>query len=266
MATFVSGYISDLSPVKDNIKLCVRILHAWLQPLYNNQQDTKIQAIVRIDKLKRFQHHLKEVVVGQVIACENLDNYDKNRKAGIKKLVTLIDGEGNEIKCMLWGDHAQRFNDFLNSCDDHGRIVLVLKFAMMQFWDGKMCIQNEYWGTKLYLFDGNKAIYEDEYKEVEEFRQRLFANQPSQQSKNTATKISIASKNSTKDTFVNKHPIRNIAELLDVEQGMPWQGYKIDLESEMPKKRDGPNDWWLIDIELYPGKAYPGRSSDRGCD
>nr|GEV00798.1 RNA-directed DNA polymerase, eukaryota [Tanacetum cinerariifolium] len=38
---------------------------------------------------------------------------------------------------------------------------------------------------------------------------------------NTATKISTASKNSTKDTFVNKHPLRNIAELLDVEQGVP---------------------------------------------
>nr|GEZ96498.1 nucleic acid-binding, OB-fold protein [Tanacetum cinerariifolium] len=126
----------------------VRILRAWLQPLYNNQQvknmemivmdehNTMMQATVRMDKLKRFQHHLKEDV----------------------------------------------------------------------------------WGTKLYLFDGNKAIYEDEYKEVEECRQRLFANQPSDQSENTATKISTASKNSTNDTFVNKHPIQNIAELLDVKQ------------------------------------------------
>nr|GEZ23182.1 hypothetical protein [Tanacetum cinerariifolium] len=133
---------------------------------------------------------------------------------------------------------------------------------------GKMCIQNEYWGTKLYLFDGNKAIYKDEYKEVGEFRQRLFANQPSKQSKNTAMKISSTSENSTNDTFVNKHPIRNIAELLDVEQGVQsvivgtviviqedegwwYLGYRachgkviksadyIDLESEMPKKRMG---------------------------
>nr|GEW52386.1 replication protein A 70 kDa DNA-binding subunit B [Tanacetum cinerariifolium] len=163
MATFVSGYISDLSPVKDNIKLCVCILRAWLQPLYNNQQvknmkmivmdehNTKMQATVRMNKLKRFQHYLKEGnvlttqryslgeikpkfcmvynamrlsflsntevdsctdfngsihgfiwrpfksitdlekeedgqfdVVGQVIACEDLDNYDKNGKAGKK--------------------------------------------------------------------------------------------------------------------------------------------------------------------------------------
>ncbi|GKB28483.1 replication protein A 70 kDa DNA-binding subunit B, partial [Tanacetum coccineum] len=178
-----------------------------------------------------------------VIACEELDNYDKNGKAG-KKPVTLIDDEGNEIKCTLWGDYAQQFNDFLNSCDDHDRIVLVLQFAMMKFWD-----------------------------EVEEFRQRLFANQPSKQSKNTATKISTASKNSTKDNFVNRHPIRNIAELLDVEHGVQsvivgtiitiqedegwwYLGCRacrgkvikstdyVDLESEMPKKPYWPNDWW----------------------
>nr|GEX63564.1 hypothetical protein [Tanacetum cinerariifolium] len=159
----------------------MRILRAWLQPLYNNQQVKNVEMIV-------------------------------------------MDEHGNKIKCTLWGDYAQQFNDFLNSCDDHGRIVLVLQFAMINFGmarcvykmgigalnciflmatklymkmntkrskrldKGKMCIQNGYWGTKLYLFDGNKAIYEDEYKKVEAFRQRLFANQPSEQSENTATK------------------------------------------------------------------------------
>nr|GEY39671.1 replication protein A 70 kDa DNA-binding subunit B [Tanacetum cinerariifolium] len=231
MATFVSVYINDLSPVNYNIKLRVRILRAWLQPLYNNQQvknmemivmdehNTKMQETVRMDKLKRFQHHLKEEVDscadfngsvhgfvwrpfksitdlkkeedgqfdvgGQVIACENLDNYDKNGKAE-KKLVTLIDDE-------------------------------------------------------------------------------LFANQPSEQSENTATKISTASKNSTKDIFVNKHPIRNIVELLDgvqsvivgtviaiqKDEGWWYLGCRacrckvikstdyIDLESEMPKNQMG---------------------------
>nr|GEX34733.1 hypothetical protein [Tanacetum cinerariifolium] len=74
MDTFVSGYISDLSPVKDNIKLRVCILCAWLQPLYNSQQvknmemivmdehNTKMHATVQMDKLKQFQHHLKEEV------------------------------------------------------------------------------------------------------------------------------------------------------------------------------------------------------------
>ncbi|GJZ14822.1 replication protein A 70 kDa DNA-binding subunit B [Tanacetum coccineum] len=228
-------------------------------------------------------------VVGQVIACEELDNYDKNGKAGKKT-------RAMRLNARCGGDYAQQFNDFLNSCDDHGRIVLVLQFAMMKFWDGKMCIQNGYWGTKLYLFYGNKAISEDEYKEVEEFRQRLFANQPSEQSENTATKISTTSKNSTKDNFVNRHPIRNIAELLDmpysklslldifgtiitIQEDEGWWYLEcracrgkvikstdyVDLESEMPKKTDetGTMSLSLFNDEV---RAMVGRSAYQLCE
>nr|GEV44474.1 hypothetical protein [Tanacetum cinerariifolium] len=104
-------------------------------------------------------------VVRQVIACEDLDNYDKNGKTGKKKPPTLLDDEGNEIICTLWDDFAQLFNDFLNTCNDHGRIILVLLLAMMKFGDGKMCIQNGYWRTKLYLFNGKECIQADEFKE-----------------------------------------------------------------------------------------------------
>nr|GEW83811.1 hypothetical protein [Tanacetum cinerariifolium] len=158
---------------------------------YIDEHDTKIQATVRIDKLKRFQHHLKE-----------------------------------------------------------GNALTILRYSL-----GKMCIQNEYWGTKLYLFYGNKAIYEDEYKEVEEFRQRLFANQPSEQSKNTATKISTASKNSTKDTFVNKHPIRNIAELLDVEQGVQ----SVIVGNVIAIQED--EGWWYLACRGCRGKDETGTIS-----
>nr|GEV99450.1 nucleic acid-binding, OB-fold protein [Tanacetum cinerariifolium] len=262
MATFVSSYISDLSPVKDNIKLPVCILRAWLQPLYNKQQVKNIEMIAMYD------HHINEKiitnfvlfmsyadVVSQVIACEDLDNYDKKGKAGKNQSRSLTMSKGSEIKFTLWGDYAQQFNDFLYSCDDHDMSVLVLQFAIMKFWDGKMCIQNGYWGTKLYLFDGNKAIYEDEYKEVEEFRQRLFANQPSEQSKNTATKISTASKNSTKDNFVNRHPIRNIAELLDVEHVQTHMTFRLQIRVQ--------DETWTMSLSLFNDEvqAMVGRSA-----
>ncbi|GJU55377.1 replication protein A 70 kDa DNA-binding subunit B [Tanacetum coccineum] len=59
-------------------------------------------------------------VIGQVVACDDLDNYDKNGKAGKKKPLTLIDVEGNELRCTLWGVFAEQFCDFLNACNDHG--------------------------------------------------------------------------------------------------------------------------------------------------
>ncbi|GJV21891.1 hypothetical protein Tco_1370911 [Tanacetum coccineum] len=131
MATFVSGYISDLSPVKDNIKLCVRIIRTWLQPVYNKQHiknmelivmdehNTKMHATARIGLINQVEtcpnfngsYHgfawrsyklitdlQKEEdgqfdVVGQVVSCEDLDNYDKNGKTGKKKSLTLLDDE-----------------------------------------------------------------------------------------------------------------------------------------------------------------------------
>nr|GEV30019.1 hypothetical protein [Tanacetum cinerariifolium] len=64
MATFVYGYISDLSHVKDNIKLRVRILRAWLQPLYNNQQ------VKNIEMIAMDEHGVQSIIVGTVIAIQ----------------------------------------------------------------------------------------------------------------------------------------------------------------------------------------------------
>lgn len=100
-------------------------------------------------------------VVGHVTACEELDNYDKNGSKGKKKLLTRIDAEGNELKCMLWGVFAQQFNDFLKANLNHG----------------KMCVQNGYHGTKLFLFNTSEIIEKDEFRDVEAYRLRLFSRQ-----------------------------------------------------------------------------------------
>ena len=50
----------------------------------------------------------------------------------------------------------------------------------------------------------------------------LVAVEVHAESEHTASRISTASKNSTKDDFVTKFPFRNIAELLDVEEVKKW--------------------------------------------
>nr|GEX94289.1 replication protein A 70 kDa DNA-binding subunit B [Tanacetum cinerariifolium] len=137
--------------------------------------------------------------VGQVIACEDLDNYNKNGKAG-KKPVTLIDEEGNEIKCTLRGDYAQQFNDFLNSCDDHDKIVLVLQFAMMKFWDGDFYELNLAIGVQSVIVDTIIAIQDEGW------------------------------------WYLGCRACHG-----KVIKSTDY----IDLESDMPKKPNGPNDWWF---------------------
>ncbi|PWA71913.1 replication protein A 70 kDa DNA-binding subunit B [Artemisia annua] len=357
MAKFVSGFINDLSAVKDNVKLRVRILNTWMQPLFSNKQiinmemivideqaspiNTRMQATVRMALVNQFKDRLVEGntvtlqryslgeiqpkfrivnnplrlsflsntvvekctdftgsrhgfvfrpfntitqltkeeqgqfdVVGRVVACDELDNYDKNGRAGKKKPLTLMDSEGTELRCTLWGVYAQQFSDFLNTCSDHGNIIAVVQLAMTKIWDAKMCIQNGYHGTRLFLFNGNTSIKTDEFPEVEAFRQSLVAVEGADESEHTASRISTASKNSTKDDFVTKFPLKNIAELLDVEQGVPsiivgsicavqeeegwwYLGCRscrkkvvkssdiVDLESDtLPNPSVGANDWW----------------------
>ena len=46
MATYVSGYINDLSAVKDNIKLRVRIVRCWMQDLYGKQGIKNMELVI----------------------------------------------------------------------------------------------------------------------------------------------------------------------------------------------------------------------------
>ncbi|PWA48630.1 replication protein A 70 kDa DNA-binding subunit B [Artemisia annua] len=319
MAVFVSGYINDLSAVKDNITLRVRVLRSWTQVIYNkphvknlemillDENNTKMQATCRMANVNQFKHKLVEGaavkleryslgkiqpkyrmvnnalhlsflsntlcepctdftgsmygfdfrgyksitdlqmeedgqfdVIGHVTACQDLDNFDKNGNKGKKKPLTLIDAEGNELNCTLWGVFAQQFNDFLEATVDHGKIMIVLSLAMMKSWDGKMCVQNGYQGTKLQLFNAAQPIEQAEFKEVEEYRLRLFSREDAEPSENTASRISAGSKFSTKDDFLNKYPVKNIVELLDVEKNIASVivGTIIAIQEE--------KGWWYL--------------------
>ncbi|GJX52228.1 nucleic acid-binding, OB-fold protein [Tanacetum coccineum] len=108
-------------------------------------------------------------VIGHVVACEDPDNYDKNGKLGKKKPLTLVDAQGNELKCTLWSAFAQQFSNFLSTCSD----------------DGKICVQNGYRETKLFAFDGSVPIVKEEFSDVKEYSMRLFAKHDIEKSVNT---------------------------------------------------------------------------------
>ncbi|PWA48302.1 replication protein A 70 kDa DNA-binding subunit B [Artemisia annua] len=319
MAVLVSGYINDLSAVKENITLRVRVLRSWTQVIFNkphvknlemilmDENNTKMQATCRMANVNQFKHKLVEGaavkleryslgeiqpkyrmvnnalrlsflsntlcepctdftgsmygfdfrdyksitdlqmeedgqfdVIGHVTACQDLDNYDKNGNKGKKKPLSLIDAEGNELNCTLWGVFAQQFNDFLEATVDHGKIMIVLSLAMMKSWDGKMCVQNGYQGTKMWLFNAAQPIEQTEFKEVEKYRLRLFSRDDAEPSENTASRISAGSKFSTKDDFLNKYPVKNIVELLDVEKNIASVivGTIIAIQEE--------EGWWYL--------------------
>ena len=46
MSQIVNGFINDLSAVRDNIKLRVRVLRTWMQPLFAKPNVSNLELIV----------------------------------------------------------------------------------------------------------------------------------------------------------------------------------------------------------------------------
>ncbi|GJU76283.1 hypothetical protein Tco_1273353 [Tanacetum coccineum] len=100
---FDNGFISDLTTVRDNIILRVRILKAWMQPMHSkpkvinmelirmDEQGAKMHATIRMYLVPMFKQQLNEDVIGQVIESPELDNYSGNDKQGKKKPLKLMD-------------------------------------------------------------------------------------------------------------------------------------------------------------------------------
>nr|GEU99897.1 nucleic acid-binding, OB-fold protein [Tanacetum cinerariifolium] len=245
---------------------------------YSIGMNTKMQASVRSGLVNQFKYRLEEgkaVTLQRYSLGEIQPKYRMVNKALRLSFLSSTEVEVcNDFTGSLYGfdfrsyrgitdlqqeqdgqfAFAQQFSDFLGTCSDHGKIIVVLQLAMMKIWDGKMCVQNGYNGKKLFTFDCTVPIVDDSFIDVKEYSDRLFANQDVAQSENTASGISTASKNSTKESFVSKIPPKNIAELLDVAQGVTSVivGTIIAIHEE--------ESWWYIGCKFCKKKVI--RSSD----
>ncbi|GKA03480.1 hypothetical protein Tco_0676261 [Tanacetum coccineum] len=86
----------------------------------------------------------------------------------------------------------------------------------MKKWDGVMQVQNAFFGTKLFMHNGKESILNNDLKEIKDFRQGLLLRPDAEQSANTASMISTASKFSAHEEFLTKYQFRNIDELIDL--------------------------------------------------
>ena len=46
MGTYVSGFMNELSAVKDDVKLRVRISHTWMQPVFGKPRVNNLELIL----------------------------------------------------------------------------------------------------------------------------------------------------------------------------------------------------------------------------
>ncbi|GJX18592.1 hypothetical protein Tco_0221269 [Tanacetum coccineum] len=188
-----------------------------------DEHNTKMLKTVRMALVNQFKDRLKE---GSVVTLERYS-------------LEEIQPRGNELKCTLWSAFAQQFNDFLNTCSDHGKIIVVLQLAMMKIWDDSLLIAsyyNQLWknmkirhhgyhATKLFFFDGTQPIVKEEFQVVIE----------------GVTSIIVG-------TIIAIHE----------EEGWWYIGYRscrkkairsqdmIDFKVDMPKKSASSKDDWVV--------------------
>ncbi|GJV07672.1 hypothetical protein Tco_1345328 [Tanacetum coccineum] len=163
------------------------------------------------------------------------------KDATLKLFKSTNQERGNKLKCTLWGAFTQQFSELFSTCSDHAKIIMILQLAMMKMWDGKMCVQNGYHGTKLFLFDGTIPIVNEEFSDVKEYTIRLFAKQDIEKTKNMATQLLDVA-----------HGVASIIVgtiiAIQEEEGRWYIGCKgcknkvirssdmVDLEADVPKK------------------------------
>ena len=87
MATYVAGFINDLSAVKDNIKLRVRIVRSWMQDVYGKQGLKNLELVIMDEQVSKY-------IINQYIAIYHMISFlifwfgifDWNRALRCKRL------------------------------------------------------------------------------------------------------------------------------------------------------------------------------------
>ncbi|PWA69999.1 cinnamoyl-CoA reductase 1 [Artemisia annua] len=213
------GYINDLSAVKDNIKLRVRIVRSWMQDVYGKQgiknmelvlmdeQSAKMQATVRMALVNGFKHKLEE---GSAVTLSRYSLGDIQPKYRMVNKPLRLSFLSNTI---------------IEPCPDFTGSIYVFDFRafktitdLQQEEDGQFDVIGHVVACDdLDNYDKNGRS--GKKKPLTLADAELFADKDQAKSDNTASRISTQSRHSTRDEFLNKLQFKNIVELLDVDQG-----------------------------------------------
>ncbi|PWA71449.1 nucleic acid-binding, OB-fold protein [Artemisia annua] len=212
-------YIKDLSAVKDNITLRVRVLRTWIQEMYNKLYVKNLEMILMDEtpKYRIVNNALCQSFLSNTL-CEPCPDFTGSMYGfDFRNYISITDLQIEEDGQFGFG---------------HDLHIFCRGMSLTMY------VQNGYHGTKLFLFNASEPIEKDEFRDVEAYRLRLFSRQEAEPS--VASRISAGSKFSTKDDFLNKYPVKNIVELLDVEKNIASVivGTIIAIQEE--------EGWWYL--------------------
>ncbi|KAJ0627464.1 putative nucleic acid-binding, replication factor A [Helianthus annuus] len=148
-------------------------------------------------------------VAGIVVSCGDMEVFPNERK---RMNFDLQDVQGEVVRCTLWNGYAQQFNDFLTQNNPIENVMAVIQHAKIKLWQGQYTVQNDKFGTRLFL---NEQIHE-----VNELRRRLLVKHFEVGASSSQTILSSQSVFPVRQEFLIDTPKKHVDEIIEIESVM----------------------------------------------
>ncbi|XP_035838917.1 uncharacterized protein LOC118486524 [Helianthus annuus] len=145
-------------------------------------------------------------VAGIVVSCGDMEVFPNERK---RMNFDLQDVQGEVVRCTLWNGYAQQFNDFLTQNNPIENVMAVIQHAKIKLWQGQYTVQNDKFGTRLFL---NEEIHE-----VNELRRRLLVKHFEAGASSSQTILSSQSVFPVRQKFLIDTPKKHVDEIIEIE-------------------------------------------------
>ncbi|KAH0879868.1 LOW QUALITY PROTEIN: hypothetical protein HID58_067262, partial [Brassica napus] len=89
-------------------------------------------------------------VIGRVHELGNIQTVKAQGEDRKRVEFRLIDSQGNDLACCLWGSYAEQIEAFIDECKDR-TIICLIRCAKINFFRGEVQITNAFDASRMYL-------------------------------------------------------------------------------------------------------------------
>ncbi|KAF3542930.1 hypothetical protein DY000_02004989 [Brassica cretica] len=158
--------LTKLRPFKDNWRVRVKCLHSWKQTttfggdtfemIFADEWGNKIQATCKRTLIyEQIENGTLKApflidVIGRVHELGDVQTVHVSGENRKRVQFRLVDAEGNNIACCLWGTYAEQLEPFTENTKDQ-KIVCLIRFAKISSFRGELQITNAFDASLMYL-------------------------------------------------------------------------------------------------------------------
>nr|XP_043624018.1 replication protein A 70 kDa DNA-binding subunit A-like [Erigeron canadensis] len=164
-------------------------------------------------------------VIGSISWCGNMDIYRSNTGKETKRLnLDLQNLNATVVKCTLWGDYVVQASNYVaNHARNMEHVIMILQHCKIKIWTDFITIQNDMFGTRIFLDDDND--------DINQFRRRNGGNGNSKSLLTTQTNYPM------RNEFIVNGNRKSVEEVREIElvPGINYDPKKVKTKVEYMK-------------------------------